>query len=133
LQETVESLKAAPWPTPEQIAPYVGEWNGFNWINPDGKNNGGLRIRVVGGKVTAQSFFSPEPGVEMTQPIEYLKVTKDGLEFGHMNGMRPMGMIVSTGKRTGNVLQGTSGFRGIRLPLPGGRTPPTIYFEMTKQ
>lgn len=133
LKETVESLKASPWPSPAEIAPYVGEWNGYNWMNPEARNNGGLRIRVVDGKVLAESFFSPEPGVEQAQAIEYLRITQDGLEFGHMNGMRPMGMIVYSGKRTGNVLSGTMGFRGIVLPLPGGHMPPPIHFELTKR
>jgi hypothetical protein len=40
--------------------------------------------------------------------------------FGHMNGMRPMGMIVFEGRRNGDVLEGDHQFRGIVLPLPDG-------------
>jgi hypothetical protein len=92
-----------------------------------------LRIAIVDGKVVAETAFWPEPGVEIKRKVEYLKVTPDGLEFGNMNGMRPMGMIVNEGKRSGDVLEGTSGFRGIRLQLPGGFTPPPIYFRLVKQ
>jgi hypothetical protein len=133
LKETVDSLKAAPWPTPAQIAEYVGDWRGHDWLNPAAKNPVGLRIRIVDGKVIAHSLHWPAPGVEQEQPIEYMKVTREGLEYGVMNGMRPMGMIVNAGRRTGSKLAGTSGFRGIVLPLPGGRMPPTIHFELEKR
>ena len=92
-----------------------------------------LRIRVVNGKVEVTNTTRPAPDVEMDHKVEYLKVTADGLEYGNMNGMRPMGMIVNAGKRSGNVLEGTSGFRGIVLPLPGGMMPPTIYFRLEKR
>ena len=133
LQETVQSLKTAPWPTPQQIAAYIGEWKGEHWMNPAAKTPEHLSIRVVNGQVIAELSHEPEPGVVLKRTIEYLKVTSDGLEFGNMNGMRPMGMIVNSGKRTGNVLEGTSGFRGIRLPLPDGHMPPPIYFRLEKQ
>jgi predicted alpha/beta superfamily hydrolase len=133
LEETVDSLKAAPWPTPQQIAPYIGEWKGEHWMNPEARTPELLRIAVVDGKVVAENAFWPEPGVEIKRNVEYLKVTAHGLEFGNMNGMRPMGMIVNEGKRNGNVLEGTSGFRGIRLPLPDGFMPPPIYFRLVKQ
>jgi predicted alpha/beta superfamily hydrolase len=133
LKETVESLKTAPWPTAQQIADFVGDWRGHHWMNPAAKNATGLRIRVVDGKVIARSLDWPEPGVELERAVEYLNVTPDRLEFGYMNGMRPMGMIINTGKRNGNTLTGLSNFRGIRMPLPDGHMPPPIHFELTKQ
>jgi pimeloyl-ACP methyl ester carboxylesterase len=130
LKETVADLKAAPWPTPTQIAPWVGEWTGEQWMNADTHNALTLRIRVVDGKVEAETALADGPP---PQRIEYLEVLPDGLEFGVMNGMRPAGMIVQTGHLHGNVLEGEGQFRGIVLPLPTGHMPPTTYFRLTRK
>jgi pimeloyl-ACP methyl ester carboxylesterase len=132
LKETVEMLKATPLPSPEEIAPYVGEWRGHNWMNPESKNAAGLRIRIVNGKVVAEQLHWFD-GVEQAEPMQYLKVVPGGLHFGQMNGMRPLGMLVSEGKLSGNVLEGQSGFRGIVLPLPTGRMPPKMNFRYERQ
>jgi hypothetical protein len=50
-----------------------------------------------------------------------------------MNGVRPLGMLVLTGRLIGEVLEGTEGFRGILIPLPGGHTPPVVKFRMERQ
>ena len=46
--------------------------------------------------------------------------------------MPPMGMWVRTGRRTGEILEGQEGFRGILIPLPDGRTPPTPSFRLER-
>jgi hypothetical protein len=132
LEETVDMLKAAPWPTPQEIAPFVGEWRGHNWLNPESKNASGLRIRIADGKVVAEQLHWFD-GAEQAEPVQYLKVMPDGLHFGRMNGMRPLGMMVSEGKLSGNVLAGQSGFRGIVLPLPTGHMPPKMSFRYQRQ
>ena len=131
LRETVDMLKATPLPTPQQIAPYVGEWRGHNWMNPDARHESGLRIRIVDGKVVAEELDWRD-GTEHASPVQYLKVVDGGLHFGKMNGMRPMGMLVNEGRRVGNVLEGVMLFRGIVLPLPNGQTPPPIHFKYEK-
>lgn len=135
LAETVESLKATPFPSPAEIAPYVGEWRGQTWINPAARNPLGLRIAVVDGKVVAEIIHGPmEPGgPEDILPADYLKVVPGGLHVGLMNGMRPRGLIVTEGRLSGDVLEGFQRFRGIRLPLPNGFMPPDIHFRLVRQ
>ena len=133
LRETVETLRAAPAPTPAEIAPYVGRWTGHHWLHPDARSPSELHISVADGKIVAEVIQRPAQGVELRRPVEYLKVVPGGLEFGYMNGMRPLGMIVSAGRRTGDVLEGTSTFRGIVVPLPDGHVPPAIHFRYRKQ
>jgi predicted alpha/beta superfamily hydrolase len=132
LQETVDMLKATPWPTAREIAPYVGEWRGHNWMHEAEKNARGLRIRIANNEVIAEALDWRD-GNEHATRLEYLKVVPGGLHFGNMNGMRPMGMLVSEGTRKGDVLEGTMGFRGILLPLPGGHMPSRIHFRYEKQ
>jgi hypothetical protein len=128
LTETVASLKATPLPTAAEIAPYVGTWRGEQWLNPQSKNPIALRIRIEGGKVIAEKLLGRSG---RASPVEYLKVVDGGLHFGSMNGMRPMAMVVSEGKLTGNVLEGRLWFRGVRLPpeMPNGE----ISFRLVKQ
>lgn len=132
LTETVETLKATPLPTPTEIAPYIGEWRGHNWMNPEAKSESGLRVRILDGKVVAE-LLDWRDGTEHSAQVEYLKIVPGGLHFGQMNGMRPMGMIVHEGVRSGNVLEGVWRFRGIVLPLPNGHMPPPIYFRFEKK
>ena len=132
LKETVDSLKATPWPTPQEIAPYVGEWRGYSWMNDEDQRRSGLRIRVVNNQVIAE-LLDWRDGNEHATRAEYLKVVAGGLHYGIMNGMRPMGMMVHEGARNGNVLEGSSGFRGILMPLPRGGMPRRVQFRLEKQ
>lgn len=90
-----------------------------------------MHLTVEGGRVQASLLYPTAPEPFRTRRPEYLKVRPDGLEFGGMNGMRPAGMLVYAGVRTGEVLEGLHGFRGIMLPLPGGRMPPVTRFRLT--
>jgi hypothetical protein len=133
LEETVEGLKATPMPSSQEIAAYVGEWRGRMWLNQDTESEVGLRIRIADGTVEAEIVYWVGGGKEIVVPVDYLKVVPQGLEFGHMNGMRPMGMLVFDGRREGDVLEGDQQFRGIVLPLPDGHMPPTFHFRLVKQ
>jgi hypothetical protein len=132
LAETVESLKGTPWPTPDEIAPYVGEWRGEAGPNPDASHSLALRVRVVDGKVVAEVEMPMGAAVDV-RPAEYLHVLPDGFEFGFMNGMRPAGMIVYTGRVTGDTMEGESRMRGIVPILPPGLHPPRMYFRLTRR
>lgn len=70
-------------------------------------------------------------GVGPWTAMQLYAVVDGGLHFGSMNGMRPMAMVVSEGKLTGNVLEGRLWFRGVRLPppMPNGE----IAFRLVKQ
>lgn len=133
LEETLESLLATPFPTPDEIAPYLGEWRGHMWMNPVAKSAIGLRIRVVDGKVAGEALDWFVDGTVGTRPLDYLRVTDDGLEYGVMNGMRPMGLLVYSGTKQGDVLEGMQAFRGIVLPLPDGHMPPDVHFRLARQ
>lgn len=116
--ETVEGLLATPFPSVEEVRDYLGEWEGEQWINPVDKNRVALRLKAEGGKVTGTWVSWPEPGVELPQALQYLKVTPEGLTFGYMNGMRPRGMLLHEGKRDGDVLRGEVRFGGINFKPP---------------
>lgn len=131
LAETVEGLLATPMPTPGEIAPYVGEWRGHHWMNPEAKTEFGLRIRVDDGQVVAE-LLDWRDGQEHVTRLPYLKIVPGGLHFGQLNGMRPRGVLVHEGVRSGDVLQGEMPFRGVIFPLPGEESMPPIYFRLEK-
>lgn len=138
LTETVESLRAAPRPSPAELAPYVGEWRGEFRINENARWRGGLRIVIEGDSVVAEIIESAGTEEELIVPVDYLRVVPGGLEFGRVNGMRPMGMLVSAGRLDGDVLEGEQQFRGIVLPLPvtggngDGHMPPVVHFRLER-
>lgn len=133
LAETVASLRATPFPSPVEMAAYLGEWRGHDWMNPEARSDMVVRFRSEGGRVVAESYEANLDGQMHWRAFEYLKVLPDGLEFGRLNGMRPMGMFTWKGRAHEGVLEGTAGFRGIVLPLPDGHMPPPIQFRLVKQ
>ncbi|HJQ36143.1 MAG TPA: alpha/beta hydrolase-fold protein [Thermoanaerobaculia bacterium] len=116
--ETVEGLLATPFPTASELRDYLGVWEGEQWINPVDKSRFELRIVAEGESVKATIVYFPEPGVELQQDVQYLKLTREGLSFGQMNGMRPRGVLVHDGVREGDVLRGTVRFGGINFKPP---------------
>jgi uncharacterized protein len=131
--ESVEGLLATPFPSPEEIRDYVGDWEGEQWIHPAEKNRFILRIAIENGKVVAKTIHLPEPGVELVQVTQYLKVTEDGLTWGHMNGMRPRGVLVHEGRREGDVLRGEVRFGGVNFVPPDGMKDHKHEFEVRKK
>ena len=125
--ETVEGLLATPFPTVAEARDYLGEWEGEQWMNPEVKHRFALRLVADGDKVKGTMTSWPEPSVELVQPLEYLKVTPEGLSFGMMNGMRPRGVLVHEGKRDGDTLRGVIRFGGINFQ---GHGAARIEFEL---
>lgn len=123
--ETVEGLLAAPFPTATQLRDYLGVWEGSMWMNPAAKTRVELRLVADGEKVKGTWVSWPEQQVELAQPLEYLQLTKDGLAFGMMNGMRPRGVLVHDGKREGDAMRGIVRFGGISFKPHGD-----VYFEL---
>jgi predicted alpha/beta superfamily hydrolase len=132
LPETVEDLKAVPWPTPAEIAPYLGTWVGETRMGDAPPGRVRLDLRIEEGRVRAEYRHLNVPEGFAHPRVEYLQVRADGLEVGFMNGMYPPGMIVLSGVRDGGVLEGEQQFRGIVLPLPGGHVPPTVRFRLVR-
>jgi len=131
--ETVEGLLATPFPSPDDVRDYLGEWEGEQWINEVDKHRFTLRLAVKDGKVAGTIVHRPEPNVEFTQEVQYLKVTKDGLTFGAMNGMRPRGMLMHEGIRDGDTLRGEIRFGGINFIRPEGMPDRKSLFVMRKK
>ncbi|MEW6213261.1 MAG: alpha/beta hydrolase-fold protein, partial [Acidobacteriota bacterium] len=118
--ETVEGLLAAPFPTPEEMRAYIGEWVGDEWIGSEPRRAGSitLRIKVVDGRVVGETVHRLPGGEEMVLRWQHLKITPQGMTWGFMNGMRPRGVILFEGKLEGDTLTGKSRFGGINFRRP---------------
>ena len=127
--ETVESLLATPFSSPEEARPYIGDWIGDHWLNPDEPRTDRqtLRIRIENGKVVGETITRFE-GEEMKQQWTYFRVTPKGITFGFMNGMRPRGMLMHEAILAGDTLKGENRFGGIDFIRPDGSRPPVIHF-----
>jgi hypothetical protein len=134
--ETIESLLATPFPTPQEVAPYLGEWVGDVWSNEaerqDGNPRSTLRIAVEDGRVVGETESRPAAGVKLIQKWTYFRITPAGFTYGYMNGMRPRGMLMHEGHVSNGVVTGVMRFGGINFRYPDGMAPPTIRFRYCK-
>ena len=128
--ETVESLLATPFPKPEEVRDYIGDWVGDVWMGANGPRAGRvtLRIRVDNDQVIVEIIRRTETGAENVGRVEYLKITPEGLTYGFMNGMRPRAMNLFEGKLSGDTLAGTKRFGGIRFEEKG----PPLQFSFKR-
>jgi len=133
LKETVADLRAAPRPSPGDIAPFLGVWRGKSWINDEAQWDLTIRFRIEAGRAVVEHLFPLEGGKTEWRPYEYVKRLPDGIEFGSMNGIRPLGMLVATGRLAGETMEGEERFRGILIPLPGGHNPPVVKFRVARE
>lgn len=133
-KETVESLLATPFSTPDEARPFVGDWVGDHWMNPDEPRTGRqtLRIRIENGRVVGETITRTPDGEVLAQPWTYFRVTPKGFTFGFMNGMRPRGMLMHFAEVNGDALEGVSTFGGIDFVFPDGRRPPPIHFAFKR-
>jgi predicted alpha/beta superfamily hydrolase len=128
--ESVESLLATPFPSPEEARAFIGEWVGDISMTPDVPHAGGttLRIRVVDGRVVGETVLRGEAGDEQVMRWDYLKITAEGMTWGRLNGMRPRGVMLFAGKLQGDALSGQAQFGGIVLEHPS----PPLYFSFKR-
>lgn len=133
--ETVEGLLATPFPTAEQMRPFLGEWKGGDWMSEEEAHGDRqtLRIRIVDGKVVGETVTRLPDGGEMTSKWTYLQVTPQGLTWGFMNGMRPRGVLLFEGKFADGTLSGLMRFGGVSFVMRDGSKPPPIHFSFTKK
>ena len=124
--ESVESLLATPRATAEEIAPYVGEWEGEARRGEHNRTRFVLTIAVKDGRASGQVVFTVAPGEELVQTLQHITVQPDGLTYGYMNGMRPRGMLMYPMKRKdADTLEGTMRWGGVEAPrIPGLEPPP---------
>jgi hypothetical protein len=132
--ETVESLLATPFPTPEEARAFIGEWVGDVRMTheepPSGKIT--LKIQVVNGRVIGETVHHAAPNGGLVMRWEYLKITPKGMTWGFMNGMRPRGVILFEGILEGDTLAGKSRFGGIDFRRPDGSPPPSPSFSFKR-
>jgi putative esterase len=134
--ETVEGLLSTPAPSPEEARAYLGDWTGESWQNPDAPHQRvTLHVKVEDGKVVADLENPRAPEEFRVRRMQYLKVTPNGLTFGIMNGMRPRGMILYEGIRSGDRLAGKQRWGGIRFDGIKGAPPsdPGFAFERVRR
>ena len=130
-QESIEQLQADK-PTAEQIKPYVGTWRGTSGAEGGGSTEAILVIAVKDGQ-GAGTFTSLINGEAIdVQPLTYLRVTAQGLDFGFLNGMFPPGIISHEAVLKDGTLEGRSVFKGIYFKYPPGVTPPKQVFSLKK-
>jgi predicted methyltransferase len=135
--ETVEGLLATPFPTPEEARPYIGEWVGDSWMNPEEARDGRLtlRIKLVDGRVVADLVDLGLPPELRVRRIEHLRITPTGLSYGFMNGMRPRGVLLFEGTLKGDTLSGKMRFGGVNFKPPAGMgdKPHLFSFKRARQ
>jgi pimeloyl-ACP methyl ester carboxylesterase len=120
-RETVEKLLATPFPTPEQIRPYLGEWVGSVWMTPQQprSNTHVLRVRIDGDRAIAETRdMAAPPELAGWKRVDYLRVTGQGLTYGRLNGMRPRGVMLWEGVLKGDTLSGRGRFGGVVFESP---------------
>ena len=129
--ETVESLLATPFPSPEEARPFLGEWVGSIWMNADEpRHTVRLRVRIENGCVVGETVRSLPDGNEDVLPWQYMRVTPVGLTFGRLNGMQPRGVALFEGTLQGDTLVGTMRIGGI--VIAGDDAPPPLHFEFRR-
>jgi hypothetical protein len=134
--ETVESLLATPFPTPEEARRFIGDWTGSQWMSPSEPrhNRTTLRIRVEGGTVVGELLNPSAPPEHRVRKLEYLQVTATGLTYGFLNGMRPRGVVLWVGTLQGDTLAGRQRWGGVSFSYPpGSGLDPGFAFARVRQ
>jgi hypothetical protein len=134
--ETVASLLATPFPTPDEAKRFIGDWVGSHWMTPDAPRNNQetLRIRVESGRVVAELLNPTAPPEHRVRKVDYLRVTPDGLTYGILNGMRPRGVVLWVGTLEGDTLSGKQRWGGVAPPEPpDGHMDPGFSFTRVRQ
>jgi hypothetical protein len=133
-QETVDQLLALPAPTAEQMKPYLGTWTGSQWIDIDGSQKNELKVTfaVKDGRGVATMENPGAPPEYRISVCKYLRVTKEGIEFGNLNGMFPPGVVAEVATLKDGVLSGESIFKGVYFKYPPDMTPPRHLFSLKR-
>ncbi|HVF39394.1 MAG TPA: alpha/beta hydrolase-fold protein [Gemmatimonadaceae bacterium] len=134
MTETVDGLLATPAPKTVDGRHLIGEWRGKQWISPEDKSDVMLRLRDSAGVIVGVHYSYPAPGVELVEPVTYLKLVPGGFEYGYMNGMRPRGLLLHEARVTGNKFEGQMRFGGIRFrPMEGPAPTHVVRFEYQRK
>ncbi len=134
--ETVASLLATPFPTPEAASRFIGDWVGSHWMSPDEPrtNRETFRVRVEDGRVVAELLNPAAPPELRVRRVDYLRVTPAGLTYGFLNGMRPRGVVLWEGTLHGDTLSGEQRWGGVASPWPtDGSVNPGFSFTRVRK
>ena len=115
-QETIEQILHSPRPSEEQMKPYLGDWTG-TVTRGENVSPHTLTFEMKDGKVTGSlTTYTGEESLRM--PLEFIRQSPTGLEFGFMNGMHPRGVISYSAKLERGKLVGSVAFKGIYFVWP---------------
>lgn len=133
--ETVASLLATPFPTPDEASRFIGDWVGSHWMTADAPRHQRetLRIRVEAGRVVGELLNPAAPPELRVRRLDYLRVTPVGLTYGFLNGMRPRGVVLWEGTLEGDTLSGKQRWGGVVPPTPpDSRLDPGFSFTRVR-
>lgn len=135
LDETVADILAAPGPSAEVMAPFLGVWKGE--IQTQVPMEVTVTFEVVNGVVQGHTMLTRPDG--RTDRLDHVmtRVRDDGtFEFGYMNQMRPRGVIVYSGRlENPNAYRGEMEMRGVKLQIPPhiAATMQPTFIELHRQ
>ena len=130
-QESIEQLEAAK-PTAAEMQPYLGTWEGRNGMPDEPGTPVTLRLSIRDGHGAGEFIFRLGSGEVQVNPLTYLRTTRDGLEFGFLNGMFPRGMLAHVAHLNHGKLEGEVVFKGIYFERPDGEPMPKIVFSLAR-
>lgn len=131
-QESVEQLLAAPPPSASEMAPYLGTWKGVSWVSVDPERKFPITITfsIEAGHGVAKAINHDAPEEFKHETFKFLRVTKDAIEFGNMNGMFPPGIVTRVGRLKDGKLEGESVFKGVFLKELSSPEHPKFLFSV---
>jgi len=134
-QESVEQLLAAGPPSADEIAPYLGVWKGSSWISLDPGRKSAITVTfsLENGHGVAKVVQHDAPEEFRNETFKYLRVTKDGIEFGNKNGMFPPGIVARVGRLHDGKLEGQAVFKGVYLKELLAPDHPKHFFSLERQ
>ena len=118
-KESVGQLLASPFPTADQMSPYLGTWRE---LKKAGDPNATVATTITFGAKDgkgAGTMVSDLGSEKLVQDFTFLRLTKDGIEFGFMNGMHPRGIIAHRVHLADGKLVGAWEFAGVYMDMPG--------------
>jgi pimeloyl-ACP methyl ester carboxylesterase len=134
-QESVEQLLAGTPPTPDEMAPYLGTWEGVTWISLDPARKSPIRVTfsILDGHGVAEADYPDAPEAYRRETFKFLRVTKTSIEFGNRNGMFPPGIVARVGRIGDGRLEGRQVFKGIYLRELQAPDHPQHLFSLSRR
>lgn len=130
-KESVQQIMNSKRPTESEMNPFLGNWEGTVTTGSNTLKHT-LRFELQSGKISGQLVADFGNNETMTQEIEFIRLTKSGMEFGFMNGMQPKGVIVYAAHLDHGSLIGTIDMRGVYFKPPDGFVIPHQEFTFSR-